>query len=170
MRRRLYFLLPDVPSTRQVVDELLLARIEARHIHVLARRGTDLEDIPEANVLQKTDLVHGAQVGAALGALAGVIGGVLLVVFPPSGLSMQLVTVLVASLLGALFGVWAASLAGASVPNSKLKHFQSWIDQGRLLLMVDVPLHQVEPITELVTRRHPEAVPGGTEPTIPAFP
>ena len=170
MRRRLYFLLPDVPRARQVVDELLLARIEARHIHVLARRGTDLEDIPEANVLQKTDVVHGAQVGAVLGALAGLLGGILLVVFPPSGLSMQLVTILIASLLGALFGVWAASLAGAAVPNSKLKQFQSWIDQGRLLLMVDVPLHQCERITELVTRRHPEAVAGGTEPTIPAFP
>ena len=170
MRRRLYYLLPDVPSTRQVVDDLLLARIEARHIHVLARRGTDLEDIPEASVLQKTDVVHGAQVGAVLGALAGLIGGILLVLFPPGGLSMQLVTVLVAALLGALFGVWASSLVGASVPNTKLKQFQSWIDQGKVLLMVDVPLHHCERITELVTRRHPEAVAGGTEPTIPAFP
>jgi hypothetical protein len=170
MKRRLYFLLPDVRSSRRVVDELLLARVEARRIHVLARRGTDLEDIPEAGVLQKTDVVHGAQVGGVLGAIAGLVGGILLVIFPPSGLSMQLVTILVASLLGALFGVWAASLAGAAVPNSKLRQFQLWIDQGRLLLMVDVPLHQCERITELVTRRHPEAVPGGTEPTIPAFP
>ena len=85
MRRRLYFLLPDVPRARQVVDELLLARIEARHIHVLARRGTDLQDIPEASVLQKTDVVHGAQVGAVLGALAGLVGGILLVVFRPVG-------------------------------------------------------------------------------------
>jgi hypothetical protein len=170
MRRRLYFLLPDLSIARQVMDDLLLARIEARRIHVLARRGTDLEDIPEASVLQKTDVVHGAQVGAVLGAFAGALGGMLLVAFPPHGLSMQLVTVLIAALLGALFGVWAASLAGASVPNSKLKQFQPWIDQGRLLLMVDVPLHRCKRITELVTRRHPEAVPGGTEPTIPAFP
>src|SRR5262249_3722780 len=90
--------------------------------------------------------------------------------FPPTGLSMELVTVLVAALLGALFGVWASSLAGASVPNTKLRQFQPWIEGGRLLLMVDVPLHQCERITELVTRRHPEAVSGGTEPTIPAFP
>jgi hypothetical protein len=170
MRRRLYFLLPDLASAHQVMDDLLLARIEARRIHVLARRGTDLEDIPEASVLQKTDVVHGAQVGAMLGAGAGALGGILLVVFPPTGLSMQLVTVLLGSLLGGLFGVWVASLVGASVPNSKLKQFQPWIDGGRLLLMVDVPLHQCDRITELVTRRHPEAAPGGTEPTIPAFP
>lgn len=40
MRRRLYFLLPDLPSATQVVEDLLLARVEARHIHVLARRGS----------------------------------------------------------------------------------------------------------------------------------
>jgi len=76
MRRRLYFLLPDVASTRQVVDDLLVARIEARRLHVLARRDMDLQDLPEASVLQKTDVVHGAQIGALLGAAAGGIGGV----------------------------------------------------------------------------------------------
>ena len=137
---------------------------------MLARRGTDLQDLPEASVFQKTDIVHGAQVGWVLGALAGTIGGILLVIFPPTGFSLQLVAVLVAALLGALFGVWASSLAGVSVPNSKLKRFQLSIDEGRLLLMVDVPFRDCERIAELVARRHPEAVSGGTEPTIPAFP
>jgi len=119
---------------------------------------------------QKTDVVHAAQVGGVLGALAGAIGGILLVIFPPTGLSLQLVAVLVAAFLGALFGVWASSLAGAAVPNSKLKRFEPSIKEGRLLLMVDVPLHDCERISELVARRHPEAVSGGTEPTVPAFP
>jgi hypothetical protein len=170
MRRRLYFLLPDLASARQTVDDLLLARIEAGHIHVLGRRGMDLGDLPEASVFQKTDLVHGAQTGALLGFALGAFGGALLIVFPPGGASLQLVTVLISSLLGAVFGLWVASLVGASVPNSKLKHFQSWIEQGKLLLMVDVPFGSAERITELVARRHPEAVSGGTEPTIPAFP
>jgi hypothetical protein len=170
MRRRLYFLLPDLKSARQVVNELLLARIEARRIHVLAQRGMDLEDLPEASVFQKTDVVHGAQVGVVLGAVGGALTGALLVAFPPGGANLQLVTILIAALLGALFGFWVASLAGASVPNSRLQQFQGWIEQGKLLLMVDAPAGQADRITELVTRLHPEAVPGGTEPTIPAFP
>lgn len=170
MRRRLYFLLPDLKSARQVVNELLLARIEARRIHVLAQRGMDLEDLPEASVFQKTDVVHGAQVGVVLGAVGGALTGALLVVFPPGGANLQLVTVLIAALLGALFGFWVASLAGASVPNSRLQQFQGWIEQGKLLLMVDAPAGQADRITELLTRLHPEAVLGGTEPTIPAFP
>ena len=50
MRRRLYFLLPDLAAAKQVVDDLLLARIGIRHTHVLARRGSDLDDLPEANI------------------------------------------------------------------------------------------------------------------------
>lgn len=36
--------------------------------------------------------------------------------------------------------------------------------------MVDVRFATAEAVTEVVLRRHPEAVPGGTDPTIPAFP
>ncbi len=36
--------------------------------------------------------------------------------------------------------------------------------------MVDVASKDTERITDLVIRRHPEAIRGGTEPTIPAFP
>ena len=170
MKRRLYFLLPDQNSARRVVNELLLARIEARRIHVLAQRGMDLGDLPEASVFQKTDVVHGAQVGVVLGAVGGALTGALLVAFPPGGASLQLVTVLIAALLGALFGFWAASLAGASVPNSRLQPFRGWLEQGKLVLLVDAPGRQAGRIAELVTRLHPEAIPGGTEPTIPAFP
>jgi hypothetical protein len=170
MRRRLYFLLPNVSSTQQVVDDLLLARIEARRIHVLGRRDMDLDDLPQANVLQKTDVIHGAQTGVILGAALGALGGVLFTVFPPGDASLPLVTILVGSLLGALFGFWASSLAGAAVPNSRLKPFQVWVERGMLLLMIDVAARDTHRITDLMTRRHPQAVPGGTEPTIPAFP
>jgi hypothetical protein len=35
--RRIYFLVPSVPSAKRIVDELLLARIRPSHIHVVAR-------------------------------------------------------------------------------------------------------------------------------------
>ncbi|HXF67162.1 MAG TPA: DUF1269 domain-containing protein [Burkholderiales bacterium] len=170
MRRRLYFVLPDIESARGMLNEMLLARIEIKHIHFLARRGMLPDDLPEANVLQKTDIVHGAQLGMVIGGVAGTAGGLLVVLFPPGGLSLQLVTVLVAALLGALFGTWVSSMAASSVPNSKLKPFHRDIEQGKVLMMVDVPMRRVQEISELVARRHPEAVPGGFEPTIPAFP
>ncbi len=39
MLRRIYCLVPNLEVARKVVDEVLLARVEEKHIHVLAKRG-----------------------------------------------------------------------------------------------------------------------------------
>jgi len=161
MRRRLYFLLPDVESARRTADDLLLARVEDRHMRFLARRGTELDPLHEAGYLDKTDMVHGAAVGFALGGIIGALVGVMVVAFPPQGTSPQLVAVLIGALVGAPLGGWIASMVGAAVPNSRLKQFQADIDAGRVLMMVDVPMRRVAEITELVASRHPEAVSRG---------
>lgn len=161
MRRRLYFILPDVESARRTADDLLLARVEDRHMRFLASRGTELEPLHEAGYLDKTDMVHGAAVGLALGAIIGALVGVMVVAYPPEGTNPQLVSILIGMLLGAPLGGWMASMAGAAVPNSRLRQFQAEIDAGRVLMMVDVPFGRVEEITELAAARHPEALPRG---------
>ena len=55
--RRLYFLLPNLSATHKVVDELLLARVTEKQIHVIAREGTELGDLPEASLIQKSDFI-----------------------------------------------------------------------------------------------------------------
>lgn len=159
MRRRLYFILPDVESARRTADDLLLARVDDRHMRFLAKRGTELEPLHEAGYLDKTDIVHGVAVGLALGALLGALAGAAVVAW--EGMTTQLVAVLIGMLVGAPFGAWAASMAGAAVPNSRLAQFAGDIEAGRVLMMVDVPPRRVEEITELVTSRHPEAVSRG---------
>ena len=170
MRRRLYFIMPDLPSARKMMDDLLLARIEERHIHFLARRGTSMEGLHEANHLQKTDLVQGAQVGLALGALLGFILGAIVVTTMQVDNRWQIVTVLGSGMLGALFGAWVASMVGSAVPNSRLKQFESAIEEGRILVMADVPQHRVAEVREALHDRHPEAEDRGIDPHIPAFP
>jgi hypothetical protein len=170
MRRRLYFLLPDIASARAMLNDLLLARIEVGHIHLLARRDVLPDDLPAANVLQKTDVIHGATQGIMIGGIAGACAGGLFVLFPPDGYALPLATILFTSLFGAVFGAWASSLAGAALPNSQLRRFHAEIDRGQVLMMVDVPMRRVEEIGDLIARRRPEARAGGFEPTIPAFP
>jgi len=104
MRRRLYFVLPDVDSTRQTTNDLLLARVEFRHIHVLARRDIDLGDLHEANPLQKTDLVHGAETGLVVGGVGGFLVGLFVVFTPPPGVTLELAVVLATALGGAVLG------------------------------------------------------------------
>ncbi|HWI13598.1 MAG TPA: DUF1269 domain-containing protein, partial [Burkholderiales bacterium] len=77
MRRRLYFVLPDIESARQMLDEMLLSRIEERHIHFLAQRDTLPADLPQASPLQKSDAIHGAWTGIMVGGACGVLAGVL---------------------------------------------------------------------------------------------
>lgn len=161
MRRRLYFVLPDVESAKRTADDLLLARVDDRRMRFLAKRGTDLDPLHEAGYLDKTDMVHGAAVGLALGAIIGALVGVMVVAYPPDGTNPQLVSILIGMLIGAPLGGWMASMAGAAVPNSRLRQFQAEIEAGRVLMMVDVPFGRVDEITELVASRHPEARPRG---------
>src|SRR6187431_433726 len=100
MRLRMYVTLPDLPSARNLANDLLLARIEDRHMHFLARRGTDLGELHQATYLQKSDARHGATVGFVIGGTIGICVGVGLLYFPPHGVSVQLVVVLVAAIVG----------------------------------------------------------------------
>src|SRR6266478_4800818 len=115
MKLRMYVTLPDVSCARRLANDLLLARVEDKCMHFLARRGTDLGELHEASYLQKTDTVHGAFTGF-------IVGGVLS-----------------AAIVGAILGTWVASMVGLQVPNSRLKAFEKDIDQGKVLLMLDVP-------------------------------
>lgn len=167
---RLYFLAPDVGVAQQLVDELLLARIEERNINVIAKAGTPLEDLPEAGLKEKSDLVKAAQRGTVIGGATGLLAGLVAVTVPPAGLVLGGGAVLATTLFGVGFGAWASSLIGVSVPNSELKRFEQAVEAGQLLMLVDVPEDRVDETTSLVKRHRCEANIVGTEPTKPAFP
>ena len=166
MRLRMYVTLPDVASARKLADDLLLARIEDKRLHFLARRGTDLGELHQASYLQKTDTVNAAFKGLLIGGAMGVLVGLLLV----STMNLQLVAVLIGALVGAGFGAWMSSMLGLQVANSSLKDFEKDIQDGKILLMLDIPAGRYEEIRRVIARTHPEASDRGNEPTVPAFP
>ena len=170
MRRRILYLIPNLGSAQKMMDDLLLARVEERHIHFLAKRGTPMDGLHEASMAQKSDLVHGVQMGLMLGAVLGCALGVLVAYTLVSGEGMRIVTVLGLAILGALFGMWVSGMVGSAVPNSRISQFQSAIDEGRILLMVDVPDSRVEEIRERLRAIHPEVEDRGLDPHVPAFP
>lgn len=170
MRLRMYVTLPDVQSARQLANDLLLARIEDRRMHFLARRGTDLGELHEASYLHKTDTMHAAFVGMVLGGALGALLGAVVVNYPPGAISVEVGAVLITTLVGAGLGMWISSMVGLQVPNSRLKGFEGDIEAGKVLLMLDLPSGRYQEIREIIARTHPEAVDGGNEPTVPAFP
>ncbi len=170
MRKRLFLLMPDVKTTRQVFGNLLLSHIDERHIHVVAKDGTPLTDLPEAGMLEKSDAMHGLWHGAFAGGATGAIAGAVVLLFPPSGFAMGMGVVFIISLIGAIMGVWVSGMIAADVPNASLKPFETAIEQGRILMIVDVPRTAVEDISRMVKKLHPEADMRGIDATMPVFP
>lgn len=168
--RRLYFLLPNLSITHQVVDELLLKRIDDRHIHVLAKDDLSVVGLPSANLLQKSDVIPALERGLAIGGITGLLAGITIIGFSSTVFSASGGAILGMCLGGAIMGAWASSMIGVDVRNTQIDRFQSAIDQGSILVMVDVPKERVEAIEDLVHRHHPQVKMAGTEPQIPAFP
>ena len=168
--RRLYFMVPDVDTAKTVVDELLLKRVDEHHIHVVAKEGTPMGDLPEANLLQKSDFIPAMERGLAVGGITGLVAGLAAMTFPPAGLVLAGGAVLGTSLAGAGIGAWISGMIGMDVPNSQIEKFAEAIEKGEVLMMVDIPKTRVEEIEALVQQHHPDADMGGTEPHIPAFP
>ena len=153
------------------MDDLLLARIQEQHIHFVAREGTDLTGLHEANILQTSDVVRAAQAGLVIGGACGaVLGALVAVYFPIIGDQPQWGIAAVLAMAGAVFGAWSASLIGVSTPSHRLERFTKAIDEGQILLMVDVPRSRVDEIEQRLQALHPEAHLEGVEPDIPAFP
>jgi hypothetical protein len=171
MRRRIYWLLPDLQSARRTMDDLLLARISEPHIHFVARDDIDMTGLHAANILQTSDVVRAAQSGLVIGGASGAIFGVIAAMFfPVVGEPPQWGLVAVLAMVGAVIGAWASSLIGVSTPSYRLKRFERAIEEGQILLMVDVPRSRVQEIEERLQALHPEAHLEGEEPNIPAFP
>jgi len=168
--RRIYFLVPDVSTTKRIVDELLLARIDDRHIHVIAKSGTPMEDLPEANLFQKSDFIPAVERGLALGGSVGILAGLVAITLPASAPMLAGGVLLMATLSGAGIGAWAGGMIGVSVGNTRIKQFEDAIEAGQLLLLADVPKSRVEEIEERIKQHIPQVEIEGTEPTIPAFP
>lgn len=170
MKRRLYFVLPSTAEAKSIHDELLLARIEERNMHVLAKDDISLEGLPEASILEKSDLIHGLQLGFILGGFTGITLAMIAyfsgMIVP--GWETISMTGIIAG--GAFVGSWTSSMVAVNMQNTRLKAFMKDVNSGKILYMVDVPVYRVDEISELVHSKHPEINLKGIEHTIPAFP
>jgi len=159
MKRRLYFLLPDPAHARAVVADLTASGIRYNAMHVVAKPGLELDDLPIASSSQLSDTG---------GRLETVLWDGNLVLFFIALLALAGLFLLQVNRIWLLIpgAVMLASFAAglvftARIPNVHLSEFTDAIHHGELLLMVDVPVRHVSYVESLVHRHHPEAVAGG---------
>lgn len=167
MNRRLYFMLPDVEHSHSMMDDLLLARVDAKRIHFLAKPGMAMGDLPVATVSERTDLIEGWEIGMGLGALIGLIAGLIAISIPTWWYTKPIPTiaVLICTIIGFVGGGFWTALVATTIPNVRLKPFEKQIARGRVLMIVLVPFHRIKEIRELVAKKHPEAAYRGIWPT-----
>ena len=153
--RRLYFLVPDPDTAKKIVDELLLARIEDRHIHIVAKEGTPLEELPEASF--QSDVGPAIEQGLALGGATGVLAGLVAITFPPAGMVLGGGAVLALTAMGAGMGAFYSAMFGLDREDRRIQKFDDAIAQGELLMLLDVPKKRVQEIENLIKGHHPDA-------------
>ncbi|OQK17793.1 hypothetical protein AU255_08005 [Methyloprofundus sedimenti] len=163
--RRIYFLVPNIEVTHKIVDELHTLGIEDYHLHILAKRDTPLEDLPEATEFQKTDFIPAVERGAALGATTGLLAGLVGLRF--AGFAIAGAPVLGVLVFGGTIGAMMSGLAGLQVGNSKVKKYEEAIENGELLVMVDISKEQIDDISKIIVKHHPSAEFEGIEPLLP---
>lgn len=163
--RRIYFLVPNIKTTHKIVDELRSEGIKDRHIHVLARRETPLEDLPEAGLTIETDFIPAVERGAALGGTTGLLAGLVGLKF--AGFALAGGPLLGILFAGATVGSLMSGLSGLSADNSRLKQFEEAIERGEFLLLIDIPKNQIDELSKAIIKHHPEAEFDGIEPLLP---
>jgi len=166
MKRRLYFLFSDTGQARTAVADLAGLGVDPGHMHVLARPGVDLSGLPPATERQRRDMLKRLEMTIWNGNLA--LFGIAFV-----GLFLAAVFGSVIGMVLAVAVMFASFVSGAlfvlRLPTIHLDEFHEAIRHGELLLMVDVSRDCVEDVEELMRRRHPEAVTGGSVWTPDAF-
>ena len=156
--KRLYFLLPDQVTTCQVAAELESAGVRADRMHAVATHMSELECVHQATILQTSQVGRGIGLGLLVGGLAGLLGGWLAVTYPPPNLAIGMHVLAVCGVVGAVLGAVVGGIVAQDRLNPDILPYEGAILRGTVLLMVDVPAHEVEAVTDWVHRSHPEAL------------
>ncbi len=160
MKIKLEFMLPDVKAADKAGDEMLLARIEDKHIHFLAKPGTDLGDLQQATAIEKTNIIHEGERGLLIGAVLGLIGGLYVLAVPRwltySPLwfthSPWYVVLGITIVFGAIAVAVGAAMLGVNIFNTDLAKYKKRIQEGGVLMIVAVPLFRAQEIRKIMKK------------------
>lgn len=157
MKRRLYFLLPDIAHAMMVVTELQASKIEPLQLHLKPGAGIDSSKLPATLQDIHRDTEH--LVERYLWNTNLVLFFIALSVFCLS-LYMQwtiVAFIMVLFMLSSfLLGLWDTTL-----PEVKLAEFDNALSHHEILLMVDCHKEHIRQIEELVHLHNSGAVNGG---------
>ena len=150
MKTRHVFSTPDLITARRVIAAACAIGVADDNIALIARSDIEMEAIPDDRLDASTDMVPAAVRGVGVGAAAGLVAGIAAVAIPAIGITI--VGAGLITLLGAAVGGWSSALAGSAFPNSVRQMFESEIEAGRILVVIDAEHNLAAAANDACTR------------------
>ena len=135
MKTRHVFSTPNLETAQAALAAARQAGVEDNDLLLVARSDIELESIPDNRQEADTDLMPAALRGAGYGGATGLLAGLVAFAIPPLGITLAGAAAI--GLVGAMVGTWASALVGASLPDPIRRKFESEIQAGSILLVVD---------------------------------
>lgn len=159
MSKKLYFLAPNEQAATEVVESLKTV-VDDKHIYAVASDEVLMlrDSIPDADQIHKTDVLNAAKKGTSFGAASGLFAGLAAFLITPAGSVATAGFVVGTSVGGAALGALTSGLVGLSFPNSDLEDFEKAIEEGKVLMLVDIADYSEDAIKTAVLKSHPDAV------------
>jgi len=151
---RTYYLLDNIDEVDSVSDTLHKNGVADWQFHVLSKdeKGLYRHHLHRANIFQKRDLVHSGERGALIG---GAVGLYLSLFILPWSISSSALLVSIMLVMFSI-GVIAGGIIGNSHENYKISRFHKDLEQGRLLIMLDIRKAQYDKVMSLLGREFPQ--------------
>lgn len=158
MKRRLYYLFPDVPHAQSLNRELSSMQMDDVSVHTVVDKQIQFPEAGHVQTLAETDRDAVLEwylwrINLVVFIVALTIFVIMLVVSPSPYLLLPVLVMTASFVAGLYFSL--------RVPNVHRDEFRHAVRHGEVLMMVDVPPNEVSRIDQHVHRLHPEAITGG---------
>lgn len=144
----------------RAIEDLKSHGFLTEDISVIARNKRDVEAISdETGTKAPEGMASGAATGGILGGLTGLLAGIGALAIPGIGpiiAAGPIAATLTGAAVGAGTGGLVGGLIGLGIPEDEAKTYDNYVDEGRILVMVDADSSQVNDVYS-VFRNHGSA-------------
>ena len=151
---KLHCMIPTEDMAERIISELRSEGVSEDDLGVIGGHSARAQLLPVADVAETSDVKPALKKGAVVGGTAGLLAGLTAAVIP-GGFVVGGAGLVGMTVGGGLFGAWASSLVGISVPSRALARFQDAIDRGELLLILNLRHIPQNKALAIITRHHP---------------
>ena len=141
MEKKIVGVFDTEQEASQAIEQLIREGISQDDISVITKDREDMQAISdETGTKAPEGVAAGAATGGVLGGVAGLLAGIGALAIPGIG-PILAAGPIAATLTGAAVGVGAGGLVGGliglGIPEDEAKEYESYVDKGKILVLVD---------------------------------